>query len=396
MRKVELVMVTTVNNNKYYRMEENSDGTFTVKYGRVGTTENTRTYPISKWNAKYKEKIRKGYKDITELKVVSESSTFKSISDSQINTLLNQLQRFSSKSIKDNYTVTSEAVTQAQIDEAQSILDKIARLVSKRTINNHEIDKLLTELYTVIPRRMKKVQDFILNDHGDIAKAKRILEREQDSIDTMQGQVALNDVEDKEDKTILEALGIEVEVEKDNKTIDEIKKMMNDDADQLKRVYRVVKKDTAKKFEKQQTKSIKKWTRLLWHGSRNENWLNILKTGLLIRPSCAVQTGAMFGNGIYFANKFQKSRGYSSLSGSYWAGGNSKKAFLALYEVNTGMEYRVNKHTSAMYTYNFKKLRNQGDFDSLYAIRGYDLRNDEFIIYKEDQCTIKYLIEIEK
>jgi hypothetical protein len=39
--------------------------------------------------------------------------------------------------------------------------------------------------------------------------------------------------------------------------------------------------------------------RLYWHGSRNENWFNIMQTGLLIRPSGAVHTGSMFGDGIY-------------------------------------------------------------------------------------------------
>jgi poly [ADP-ribose] polymerase len=43
-----------------------------------------------------------------------------------------------------------------------------------------------------------------------------------------------------------------------------------------------------------------------------------MQTGLLIRPSGAVHTGSMFGDGIYFADKAQKSIGYSSLSGSHW------------------------------------------------------------------------------
>jgi poly [ADP-ribose] polymerase len=37
----------------------------------------------------------------------------------------------------------------------------------------------------------------------------------------------------------------------------------------------------------------------------------------MIRPSGAVYTGSMFGDGIYFADKAAKSIGYSSLSGSY-------------------------------------------------------------------------------
>jgi hypothetical protein len=36
-----------------------------------------------------------------------------------------------------------------------------------------------------------------------------------------------------------------------------------------------------------------------------------MQTGLLIRPSGAI-SGSMFGDGIYFADKAQKSIGYSS------------------------------------------------------------------------------------
>jgi poly [ADP-ribose] polymerase len=61
-----------------------------------------------------------------------------------------------------------------------------------------------------------------------------------------------------------------------------------------------------------------------------------MQTGLLIRPSGAVHTGSMFGDGIYFADKAQKSIGYSSLSGSHWTKGNENRAFLALFDVHVG------------------------------------------------------------
>lgn len=59
LRKVKLIMVTAENNNKFYEMEELSDGNFTVKYGRVGGKDNKLTYPISEWDAKYREKVKK-------------------------------------------------------------------------------------------------------------------------------------------------------------------------------------------------------------------------------------------------------------------------------------------------------------------------------------------------
>ena len=56
------------NHNKYYRMLANPDGaSFTAEYGRVGSSQQTRTYPIQQWDKKYNEKIRKGYIDQTHL-----------------------------------------------------------------------------------------------------------------------------------------------------------------------------------------------------------------------------------------------------------------------------------------------------------------------------------------
>ena len=53
--------------NKYYNMIPQG-GTFTVEYGRFGSTKATMSYPSSKWDSIYKSKLKKGYKDITNLK----------------------------------------------------------------------------------------------------------------------------------------------------------------------------------------------------------------------------------------------------------------------------------------------------------------------------------------
>ncbi len=48
-------------------------------------------------------------------------------------------------------------------------------------------------------------------------------------------------------------------------------------------------------------------TQLLWHGTKTENLLSILKDGLRISPILASKIGSMFGSGLYFANKYSKS-----------------------------------------------------------------------------------------
>jgi poly [ADP-ribose] polymerase len=85
--------------------------------------------------------------------------------------------------------------------------------------------------------------------------------------------------------------------------------------------------------------------------------------------------------------------GYSSLRGSYWTRGCEDKGYLALFDVSLGNQKHIYKHDSSCYKLNDKDLQKEG-FDSVYAHGGADLRNDEFIVYNTNQCTISHLIEI--
>lgn len=67
---------------------------------------------------------------------------------------------------------------------------------------------------------------------------------------------------------------------------------------------------------------------LLFHGSGMANCLSILSQGLRVKPPGVMHHGSAFGNGVYFANAFQKSRNYCSLNGGI--------GFMLLCEVSTG------------------------------------------------------------
>jgi poly [ADP-ribose] polymerase len=57
---------TTGSHYKFYKMEENPGGTtWTATWGKIGTKGQTKTYPISDWNTKFTEKLKKGYVDNT-------------------------------------------------------------------------------------------------------------------------------------------------------------------------------------------------------------------------------------------------------------------------------------------------------------------------------------------
>ncbi len=396
-RVAKLIMVTRENNNKFYDMVEEG-GQITVKYGRVDVTSTTKIYPAHKWDSLLKSKLKKGYKDMTSLRVVSTQTVdFQAIGDDVINQIVTELQALANKSVQANYTVSSEAVTQKQIDEAQKLLDQLAKLASltEKKLAKSKFNDFLLDLYQIIPRRMQKVQHHLWDANKE---ADRMVASEQATLDVMKGQVRVNTVKqtNKADdkKTILEAMGLEI-VPATATDIKTIKKELGEISDKFRRAFKVINKRTQKKFDTFVEKSKDKSRRLFWHGSRNENWWSILDGGLILRPTNAVITGKMFGYGLYFADKARKSYGYTSCRGSYWARGASNKGFMALYDVHLGKTLTEKHHRSWMYSLTDKDLRGRGDYDSLSAMGGADLRNNEFIVYNENQCTVKYLVEID-
>lgn len=400
-RPTYLIMVTTANNNKYYNLFP-EDGQFRVEYGRVDATKTTRYYPMSKWDSQISSKLKKGYQDITDLKkdLVEEISSanpespYKEIENAAIRAIVEKLQSLARETIQKNYTVKASAVTQDMVDAAQKIIDTLANSCSAI----EEFNDNLLKLFTVIPRKMGNVRDYLANKVEDFAQ---IISKEQDLLDVMRGQIYVKpenepvETVEKKPQTILEELGLEME----ETTADDvalIKTLMNESAGKFRKAWRVKNLKTQERFDKFVVENSIKDTRLLFHGSRSENFWSIIKTGLVLRPTNAVITGKMLGWGIYFAPKCQKSIGYTSLSGSYWTHGGSNVAYMALFEVAYGTPYDVYSFDSKYYSLDYNKLQQfcpGATCVHAHADRGM-LRNDEIVVYKEDQLTIKYLIEI--
>ena len=313
------------NNNKYYKMINHSNDTFSVEYGREGAKPQTRIYNLSTWSKKYDEKIRKGYKDITHLKQISTTtlSKYKDIKDVNINSLMDKLLSKSKMQIANNYTIEIANVTQRQIYEAQQHIDELARLAqiqpsirSDRNIINNK----LIDLFHVMPRKMKKVNDNLWLDNKELSLSK-IISNEQDLLDVMATQVnmitpniILN--EGDEDRTILDFLGVSIEYISDNQIINTVKSMMDENYYKLKRLFKVNDAIMDERLRQHLMTTSNHQQQLLWHGSRTENILSILDKSLIIRASNAVTTGDAFGKGNYFASQYRKSENYTSIYNS--------------------------------------------------------------------------------
>lgn len=396
-----LIFVSADNHNKYYNLFPEGNQ-FKVQYGRVDSTKTERYYPISKWDSQIKSKLKKGYQDVTDLKTdlvqeissTNPESPYKEIENAAVRAIVEKLQNLARETIQRNYTVKASAVTQDMVDAAQEIIDELAN--SHFTIE--AFNDILLRLFTVIPRKMGNVRDYLANKPEDFAQ---IISKEQDLLDVMRGQIYVKpEVEttepvEKKSQTILEELGLEMGEATDD-DVAMIKFLMNESAGKFRKAWKVKNIKTQERFDKFVAENNIKDTRLLFHGSRSENFWSIIKTGLVLRPTNAIITGKMYGFGIYFAPKCQKSIGYTSLSGSYWARGNNNVAYMALFEVAYGTPYDVYNFDNKYYNLDYNKLQQfkpGANCLHAHADKGM-LRNDEIIVYKEDQLTIKYLIEI--
>lgn len=125
----------------------------------------------------------------------------------------------------------------------------------------------------------------------------------------------------------------------------------------------------------------------LFHGSRNCNMLGIMQHGLKIKPSAAVHTGSMFGEGIYFASQSSKSANYC------WGFGGANQSldtnFLMVCEVATG---KIKEYTDPQLEL---KSAPKG-FNSVMGKKGPNLLHDEYIVYNENQARIRYIIEFKR
>ena len=389
-----LTMVTDKNNNKFYHMIPNTNGTWQAIWGRIGGAggvgrSSSCTYESHQWDSKYAEKLHKGYRDISDIYFQTDPEVKEETSkEPEDNSVSANLMRFLAIEARNfaraSYTVGVEHISPAMIEKGNEILLKMN--TAAKQANVREFNSLLSELYCTVPRAISDTRRCFpaLSSTGEALS--RIVNNETSMLDSI-ASVASYAKKSSFSTPSYENLIISKANAEDEKMI---KALMENKAYHFTQAWKISNVLTEKKFEAYKGS---KETKLLWHGSRNENFLSILQNGLLLNPN-AVLTGKMFGYGIYFAPSFQKSLGYTSLEGSYWARGSRDFGFIALFEVATGKSYDVYNHSSYLSSFREKDIKAK-HCDSLFAHKGSMLRNDEIVVYNESACTIRYLVQVE-
>jgi Poly(ADP-ribose) polymerase catalytic domain/WGR domain len=135
-------------------------------------------------------------------------------------------------------------------------------------------------------------------------------------------------------------------------------------------------------------------TGLLFHGTRSVNVRGIMKEALRMPKELVgvVITGAMFGPGLYFADDWKKSAGYTSLMNSYWSRGSGavagRGAFMFAMDVALGRPFVAPKAHGYVAPPDghhcvFGKAGDSG------------VQNNEFIVFDRTQQQIRYLAEFD-
>lgn len=384
-----LVMITPENNNKYYTMTyDGTSSDFNVEYGRVEATRATETYPISRYDSILKSKLKKGYKDVTSLVGVDEKAdvTFVKEKDSKVQNFVELMERYRNNLVSSTYTKAS-AVTKAQVDEAQRILDV---LVNSKNATDLEKNKLLIDLYSTIPRKMSKVQDYLIPN----IKLEDILTAEQDNLDAISSTVEAT-THTKYESTVLANMGLIME-HVDASSVKEIQYLLDQSTyyttTPLRKlnidVFKIVNEKENKVYEKKKEVLPIKDSRFLLHGTRNSSVLSIFEQGLKIRPTGNFHfAGKVYGNGNYYSETVAKSLNYT---------GNDKDKVLLVYEVLIGNPFVYKGwYRGNSFELSEKELLKRG-FHSTFVEAGNGLLNSEIIIYNEQQQRLAYLIHIKQ
>lgn len=146
---------------------------------------------------------------------------------------------------------------------------------------------------------------------------------------------------------------------------------------------------------------IRSGTHCFFHGTRSVNVSGILRESLRLPKQLVgvVITGAMFGGGLYWADDWKKSQGYTSSRNSIWtkgAGGVAGRgAFMFVADVALGNPYVAPGA--------FGYTRAPDGFHSVFGKANYSafvsqpgrLQNNEYVTYDRDSHRLRYLVEFD-
>jgi predicted DNA-binding WGR domain protein len=439
--KKAVLQVTDIknNNNKYYAIElHEGKGKYRVftHYGRTddldsnpnaGARENRYCSSLSEaegiYSKIYKEKTspRKGYKELSlaSSKIGSAKSVGQSVGAIDDKTLQKLADKDATPKAKPVITIPTEiqelvsylyseatnalistvnasitangietplgVLTIGQIDKGQLVLDQIAGALSKKKQSTDELQQLSGDFYTLIPHKFGRSRDAAIAAVIDSGN------KVSDKNDTLQLMRDMLNVNGK--SNVLVNPEIEGKYQALKCSIESVS------AGKRKEIAEFVEKSVVRSYSKVKVKNVWQLCRgdehanydkkigndkLLLHGSSAKNWVGILSRGILL-PKVVVTLGVhrtdagWLGSGIYFGNAACTASGYA-------APGKKGTGFMTVANVALGKVKDYSKITYGL-------SEPPAGYDSCHGVRGTQFADDEFVIYKQNQQKMEYLVE---
>lgn len=429
-RSEKFIMVESGNNhNKCWYIEEHDNGLIRTTWGRVGNALSTTDKQFGMNSSKeydklVKSKLKKGYTKLRTIDSASSSSisniqkknlediALKEIvfdkSDNQIKTMIQVFCQANIHTITSSTNITFNSttgvfqtpcgvVTLDAINDARNILNKIYDLVKDRDFGYDFIH--YTEQYcSIIPQKVqgRLICTKIFRDLKDVQKQNDVLDSLKDSIETIeQMKNSENDTNSSEEPKLFNC---EIKKVTDEKVIDKIKKLYQKTHQSIhacrnlkvKTVYEITIDSMKTAYENTKTE----WEKLdkelneqeLWHGTKKQNIISIMKNGMIIPPANASHcTGRMFGNLLYFSDQSTKSLNYAY---GWWSGTRDNNCYMFLNKVLMGKSYTPKGWSGCSHI--------PAGYDSIFAKAGVSgVQNNEMVVPPNQVCP-EYLIEFDE
>jgi poly [ADP-ribose] polymerase len=283
-------------------------------------------------------------------------------------------------------------LTVGQIERGEKILAELYQHFQSKRPKQTEMERLSGEFFTTIPHRIGRtraaVQAAVIDTLAEFEQKQETLQLMKDML-TVNGEAGdvLYDAEvDKKAQALKCQIGF---VEPNSSTFREladmvIRSQVKSKSVRVKNIFSLCRDDEwdifAKKIDNQ---------RHLFHGSRIKNWVGILSRGILM-PKIVVSMGVQrtdagwLGNGMYFGDA-------ACTSAFYTTAGKRGTRLMAIARVALGKMKDYHKITYGL-------AEPPSGFDSCHGVRrvpgtASEFEDDEYVIYKQNQQRLEYLVE---
>jgi poly [ADP-ribose] polymerase 2/3/4 len=398
------------NSNKVWEGELYDDSSVITRWGRVGNTLDSKTFP----NAgevfllkKQKEKEKKGY---TILKTLGEGIEVKSApvsnlheiamaqiakNNPELSKILERLSKANVHNITSQTNITYNSatglfqtplgiITQEGIDEARNLLVNVKKAMIDA--KKKEMEKLTSGYLRLIPQKVgtRLTVESVFPDLDAVQKQADILDSLEASLKSVTTVTTTDKTKSKIDLEKVFAVDMDVlkDAQEQRRLEDFYQKSMKSmhgyNHIKIRQMFKVNVNEMDLNFDTKLGNNVE-----VYHGTSQANLLSILKSGLKTSPpSTAFIAGKMFGNGIYGAVNSSKSLGYTF--GRWGGSAAADSGWLFVCDFAMGKVYEPSSTCNGP----------ASGHDSVWAKASkVGLNHDELIIYRNNQVRIKYLLE---